>query len=152
MPFLYSNLQGSLWRNFSVLWKKKIPALTYVVHLSADILNAIYYGPSFQNSLNPHFQQFIDSCFWHYIKKSLGFFFFHSTTGPQTCLGLTNTLRTNQPHVGIDFYKRLVPAYKPNMWSAWKSSPYCWCSGEELLSFNHNPESCALQNMFLMQT
>lgn len=42
---------------------KKIPALTYVVHLSADILNAIYYGPSFQNSLNPHFQQFIDSCF-----------------------------------------------------------------------------------------
>lgn len=43
--------------------EKKIPALTYVVHLSADILNAIYYGPSFQNSLNPHFHQFIDSCF-----------------------------------------------------------------------------------------
>lgn len=35
--------------------KKKIPALTYVARVSGDILNAIYYGSSLQNSPTPHF-------------------------------------------------------------------------------------------------
>lgn len=44
----------SLWRDVSDLGnkKKKIPALTFVAHVSRDILNAIYYGS--KSSKQPH--------------------------------------------------------------------------------------------------
>lgn len=60
--------------------KKKIPALTYVAHLSGDILNVIYYGSSLQNSLIPHFQGLIASCFDKTLRKA--WFLFISTSGP----------------------------------------------------------------------
>lgn len=60
--------------------EKKIPALTYVAHLSGDILNVIYYGSSLQNSLTPHFQGLIASCFDKTLRKA--WFLFLSTSGP----------------------------------------------------------------------
>ena len=71
MSFLCRNSQGSLWRDLSDFGGgRKIPALTYVAHLSGDILNAIYYGSSLQNSLTPHFQGLTASCFDKTLRKA----------------------------------------------------------------------------------
>lgn len=56
---------------------EKVPTLTYVAHLSGDILNAIYYGSSLQNSPTPHFQGPMASCFDKTLRKAWFLFSFY---------------------------------------------------------------------------
>lgn len=56
---------------------EKVPTLTYVAHLSGDILNTIYYGSSLQNSPTPHFQGPMASCFDKTLRKAWFLFSFY---------------------------------------------------------------------------
>lgn len=141
MSFLCRNLQGSLWRDFSDLGGKKKPALTYVAHLSGDILNAVYYGSSLQNSLTPHFQGLTASCFDKTWRKA--WFLFSFYLRPLNMLWIFKTTQYTPVTIWEQTFRRdLCPCTYPYVGSAWKPFPCCWCwRGQLLLSSRCNLES-----------
>lgn len=123
--------------------KKRIPGLTYVAHLSGDILNAIYYGPGLQNSLTPHFQGLIASCSDKTLRKAWFLFSFYLRL-----LNMLQIFKTTQytlvPIWEQTFKKDLCPRTSLCVGSAWKPFPGCWCRRGQLLLSRCNLQSWAV--------